>query len=714
MMEKVTLKVSGMSCAACSARIEKALSPMKGVRNVDAVFSSNMVSIEFDSDVTSIDAIKIALSKAGYPVMEKDVPDNSWNLRSILISATFTIILAIYAMGPMFGLEVPFHDEPAIYATVQLALTIPVLILCRKFYTKGIKALLSGSPTMDTLVSLGSGTAFIYSLYITFDTIFLDGAGSGLCYDSSAMILTLISVGKFLEFRSRIKADDAVRNLLSMVPEKTNVIRGGEEVRVPIDELVVGDTIIIRPGERVSADGTVIEGRSSIDESMLTGESNPVLKETGSPTFTGTMNIDGTILIEVTETGGNTMIADIANMMEDAKATKAPIARMADKVAAYFVPTVITIAVASALLWFIFGRSVAFSLNIAISVLVISCPCALGLATPLAITVGSGRTAEHGILFRDAASLEMVGRADSVILDKTGTITYGEPTVTAFSGSTSVLSAVAAGESMSEHPIGKAIVRYCIDNGAEPKEISDFEYTVGKGISFTCEGHRYTVGSPDLYGGEHDDVDDTCAHVSMDGSYAGVFNLSDGIRPESKEVVSLLKDRGMTVHMVTGDNEQAAGSVAKHTGIQSVIASALPADKIMAVKKLQATGHDVIMVGDGINDSPALAQADVGIAMGSGSNIALSTSDVVLMNNDLYNIPRAVDFGRAVLRNIKQNLFLAFCYNALCIPIAAGLPYLFGMAEFTHMPMLAAAAMSLSSLSVVSNALRLRRYRPGY
>ena len=714
MIERVTLKVNGMSCAACSARIEKAISPMKGVSKVEAVFSSNVVSIEYDPDIINLDSVKIALAKSGYPVAEKNVPDNSWNLKGIAISATLTIVLAIYAMGPMFGLDVPFHDNPAIYSTIQLALTVPVLYLCRKFYTKGIKALLSGSPVMDTLVSLGSGTAFLYSLYLTVDAILFEGTGTGLCYDSAAMILTLISVGKYLEFRSRIRADDAVQKLLDMVPEETNVIRDGKEVRIPIDELIVGDSIVVRPGERISADGTVIDGKSSVDESMLTGESAPVLKEKGSLAFTGTMNIDGTMMVSVTKVGGQTMIADIANMMEEAKATKAPIARMADKVAAYFVPTVMIIATVCALLWFISGRSLAFSLNIAISVLVISCPCALGLATPLAITVGSGRTAEHGILFRNAASLEKVGRADSVILDKTGTLTYGQPEVVGYTGPAELLPIIGAGESMSEHPIGKAIVRYCEENDKLAINVDDFEYTVGKGISFTNEGRRFTVGSADLYGGTNSDDRGTMAYVSVDGEPMGAFHLSDGIREESRNVVSLLVARDVSVHMVTGDNTVAAKDIAEQCGITSVTSNALPADKIMAVKKLQASGHDVIMVGDGINDSPALAQADVGIAMGSGSNIALSTSDVVLMNNDLYNIPRAIDFGRAVLRNIKQNLFLAFCYNAICIPIAAGLPYLLGMAEFSHMPMLAAAAMSCSSLSVVTNALRLRRYKPDY
>ena len=409
------------------------------------------------------------------------------------------------------------------------------------------------------------------------------------------------------------------------------------------------------------------------------------------------------------------MISEIAAMMEDAKATKAPVARMADKVASYFVPIVIAIAVTCGLLWFVGGKDVAFSLRIVISVLVISCPCALGLATPLAITVGSGKAAEHGILFRDATSLEMSGRIDSVIVDKTGTLTYGKPNVVSYTGDRKYLSLALAGENMSEHPVGKAISEYCIGEGIEPAEISDFGYEVGKGITFASGGDSIAMGSAARILGSEDVSDGmTHIHIAVNGEAVGEFVLTDGLRPESRRLVELLSEREIDVMMVSGDSEGAVNTVAEECGISKTVSGALPADKIMAVKKLQATGHDVMMVGDGINDSPALTQADVGVAMGSGTNIALSTSDVVLLNNDLYNIPRTVDYGRKTLGNIKQNLFLAFIYNAICIPIAAGLPYLLGMAEFTHMPMLAAAAMSLSSLSVVTNALRLRRYDPEY
>ena len=708
--ERKVLKVTGMSCAACSGRIEKALSQLKGVESVEAIFSSNMVTVVYDDGITTLDDIKSVLSKTGYPVLEKEQNVKVWNLRDIIICACISAALAVYAMGPMFGLDVPFSDEPGVYATIQLALAAPVLWLCRKFFIKGIPALIARSPTMDTLVSMGSGVAFVYSVYLTIEALFMDGTAESLCFDSAAMILTLISVGKYLEYNSRLKADDAVNQLLELIPDETSVIRDGKETVIPIDDLAVGDVVIVRPGGRIPADGSIISGRSSVNESMLTGESAAVDKDVGDKVYTGTVNLDGSFTFTVESTGEDTMISEIAAMMEEAKATKAPVARMADKVASYFVPTVITIAAACALAWFISGKDAAFSLRIMISVLVISCPCALGLATPLAITVGSGKAAEHGILFRDAASLEMSGRVDSVVIDKTGTLTFGRPTVVSYTGDRRYLAHALSGERASEHPIGKAIVEYCEKEGIEPSGMDNFEYIVGKGISFDTPDGRVELGASDA------SADDGMTHIviSVNGGTVGEFVLSDGLRPESERLVDLLKEREVGIMMVSGDSEGAVDTVAKEVGIDESVSKALPADKVHAIKVLQSKGHDVMMVGDGINDSPALTQADVGVAMGSGTNIALSTSDVVLLNDDLYNIPRTVDYGRKTLKNIKENLFLAFCYNAICIPIAAGLPYLLGMAEFTHMPMLAAAAMSLSSLSVVTNALRLRRYDPEY
>ena len=716
MIQKTVLKVSGMSCAACSARIEKALSPIKGIESVEAVFSSNMVSVTYDDDVVKPERIKEVLAKAGYPVLEKDRLDNSWNPVHIVVSGILTVILFIYAMGPMFGLNVPFTDSPVIYSVIQFILATPVVILGRKFFVKGIPALLHKSPTMDTLVSLGSGTAYLYSCYITVCILLgMKDSVSGICFDSAAMIITLISVGKYMEFRSRVKADDAVDKLLTLIPDETNVIRDGIEITIKTDDLAIGDVVIVRPGERISADGIVIEGRTSVNESMLTGESVPIVKDVGSQVFTGTVNTDGSVKFRVTGIGGDTVISEIVKLLEDAKATKAPVARMADRVASVFVPTVIAIAVISGLLWFISGKTVGFALNVMISVLVISCPCALGLATPMAVTVGSGKAAEHGILFRNAAALEMCGRIDSVILDKTGTVTEGVPKVESYIGDVSVLSAVMAAESKSEHPIGKAIVKYCEENGITPAEIYDFEYTVGKGIRFVSDGRMVTAGSSDLYDGDGIEEEGfTTVFISSDSQPVGKFVLSDGIRNEAIDAVSILHERGIQVSMVSGDNESSVKRVADICNISQYTAGALPQDKVTAVKRLQAKGHDVMMVGDGVNDSPALAQADAGVAMGSGSDIALGSSDVVILNDDILSIPRAVDYGRKTLGNVKQNLFLAFCYNVVCIPIAAGLPYLFGIAEFSHMPMIAAAAMSLSSLSVVSNALRLRRFDPDY
>lgn len=715
MSERIVLKVGGMSCAACSGRIEKALGGLKGVERSEAIFSSGMVTVEYDPDVVGLEEIKAVLSKTGYPVLEKDQNIKVWNLRDVWACACISVVLAIYAMGPMFGLEVPLHDNPGAYAVVQLALACPVLWLCRKFFIKGIPALIGRSPTMDTLVSLGSGCAFAYSLYLTADALFLGGSGAGLCYDSAAMILTLISVGKYLEYNSRLKANDAVNQLLELIPDETNIIRNGEEVTVRIQDLVVGDTVIVRPGGRIPADGTVVSGHTSVDESMLTGESAPAEKKTGDQVYTGTVNTDGTITFEVVKTGGETMISEIAAMMEDAKATKAPVARLADKVASYFVPAVILIAAVSGLLWFASGRDAAFSLRIAISVLVISCPCALGLATPLAITVGSGKAAEHGILFRDAASLEMSGRIGTVVVDKTGTLTFGRPHVVSYVGETRYLALAMAGEILSEHPVGRAVVDYCENEGIAPAEISRFEYEVGRGISFDSDIGRVSIGSAAACGCDRTSDDGmTHIYISVGGDVVGEFVMTDGLRPESARLVELLKERDVDILMVSGDCDEAVKAVAGECGIERTVSGALPGDKVREIKKLQARGGDVMMVGDGINDSPALTQADVGVAMGSGTNIALSTSDVVLLNDDLYNIPRTIDYGRRTLGNIRQNLFLAFVYNAICIPIAAGLPYLLGMAEFDHMPMLAAAAMSLSSLSVVTNALRLRRFDPEY
>ena len=714
MISKITIKVSGMSCAACSSRIEKELSKLNGIINVNAVFSNNIVSVEYDDEKITQEKIKQTLEKIGYSPIEKQKNESEWKLNNILISAILTIILSIYAMGPMFGLNVPFENDHLIYSLIQLILTIPVLWLCRKFFIKGIPALISRSPTMDSLVALGSGTAFVYSLYLTMSIATNSTLSHSLCYDSVAMILTLISVGKFLEFRSREKADDAVKKLLSLVPETAHVKRNNKEIEVKIEDVENEEILIVRPGERIPADGTIIEGNTSINESMLTGESLPVMKNIGNFVYAGTLNIDGYFEMKISTVGEGTVLSDIINLMEEAKATKAPVARTADKIASVFVPVVIFIALVSGILWYISGKTVGFSLNIVISVLVISCPCALGLATPLAITVGAGKATEFGILYRDATSLEKSGKINSIIFDKTGTLTKGELKVEQYVGDNDCLPYVLSGEMKSEHPIGNAIVKYCQDNNISEKPISNFEYNVGKGISFVVDDDNYIIGSPNLFDEDIENDGNTHILVYKNNKKIGKFLISDSIRDEAKNVVKILNEKEIEMMIVTGDNAPVAENIGKKIGIENIYANALPTDKVEAVKSKQIKEKDVMMVGDGINDSPALAQSNLGVALSSGSNIALSSSDVVLLNDDLYNIPRIIDFGKQVLKNIKENLFLAFCYNVVCIPIAAGLPYLFGMEEFTHMPMIAALAMSLSSLSVVTNALRLRFFNPKY
>ena len=720
---KTVIKVDGMSCAACSARIEKALKKDPGIKESYANFSNNTVSVTYDDEATDLEGISRLIEGAGYEVIregEERVDRSSAVLRSLLVSIAFAIPVVFLAMGPMFGLDLGIDGKTS--AILQLVLSVPVIIAGRRFFLKGIPALISRSPTMDTLVALGSGTAFVYSTILAILIVTDNGSGH-LYFESAVTIIALVSVGKFFESRSKERTKDAVNGLKNLAPKEARVIRDGREVMVPIVELVLGDVIQVRPGEMIFADAKIVTGDTSVDESMLTGESMPVHKTVGDSIYGGTVNVNGTVTAEVSAIGDDSVLSRIIGMIEDAQSTKAPVARMADRVAAKFVPAVIIIAFAAMAIWLIAGKDIAFALTVMISVLVISCPCALGLATPLAITVGTGKGAEYGILYKDASSLEYSGRVDTVILDKTGTVTEGSPVVTAIYPeelSNDILSAACTAEQRSEHPIGKAIMSYCSDNGIVPGQSDDFVFETGSGISCMYNGSKITVGN----GGSHDvsgfsdralelsRTGATVIYVSVDDRAIGLIAVSDRIKPESASAVSSLLEMGIGVKMVTGDNQITASAVASEVGIDDVISGAKPEDKVMAVKKLQATEHNVAMAGDGINDAPALTQADIGMAIGSGTDIAMDSSDVVLMNDDIRSIPAAIEIGRATLRNIKENLFFAFCYNAVCIPIAAGLPYLFGVSLIHEMPMIAAAAMSMSSISVVTNALRLRRFRP--
>jgi len=721
---KEVIKVDGMSCAACSARIEKALKKDQGILESYANFTNNTVSVTYDDERTDRSRISALIEGAGYDVIGegKEAPDRSSAvLRSLLVSVIFAIPVVILAMGPMMGLDLGLDAK--VSAVLQLLLSIPVVIAGRRFFLRGIPALISRSPTMDTLVALGSGTAFVYSVIVTI-LILTDNGSAHLYFESAVMIIALVSVGKFFESRSRERTKDAVNGLKDLAPKEARVVRDGKEVMVPVSELVLGDIIQIRPGERIFADAVVIDGETSVDESMLTGESMPVTKGKGDSIYGGTANVNGTVTAEVSAVGEDSALSRIIKMIEDAQSTKAPIARMADRVAARFVPAVIIIALAACAVWLIAGKDIVFALTVMISVLVISCPCALGLATPLAITVGTGKGAEYGILYKDATSLERAGRVDSIILDKTGTVTEGSPTVTAVyprEKEDEILRAACTVEQRSEHPLGRAIVSFCSEKGIVPDDADEFTFETGSGVSCVAGGRKMTAGNSDSAGDvamfadkakELSGEGATVIYVSADGSVLGMIAISDKVRDDSASAVSSLVGMGVGVRMVTGDNEITARAVASKVGIEDVIAGAKPEDKVMAVKKMQAVGHDVAMAGDGINDAPALVQSDLGMAIGSGTDIAMDSSDVVLMNDDIRTIPAALEIGRATLKNIKENLFFAFCYNAVCIPIAAGLPYVFGVSLIHEMPMIAAAAMSLSSISVVTNALRLKTFRP--
>ncbi len=727
---KASVKTTGMSCAACSARIEKELAKMPGVVSAHADFADNRVTVEYDGDVLKETDISVAIRKLGYGTLEGNEEEigearrrEAASLkRGLWISAIFTIVLMVFAMGPMFGLKLPLHDRPLEYALLELALCIPVLISGRRFYIRGIPALLRGGPTMDSLVSVGTLAAVVYSLFATYQIFCGAGSLHSLYYDSAAMIITLVSVGKYMEAGSLVKTDEALRGLAGMAPDTANIERGAGISAVPISEVAVDDIAVVKPGEKVSVDGVVIDGETYIDESMLTGESMPVLKSLGAHVFCGTINTSGSIRVRVTDVGGDTALNKIMQMVRDARGSKAPVSRVADRVAAVFVPAVILIAAAAGVLWFLAGRGFEFALVTFISVLVISCPCALGLATPMAVTVGTGRSAEFGILFRTAAALEMAGRVTDIVLDKTGTLTEGRPRVVNVSpvgDEGEFISIMASAELHSEHPIGKAIVAYAESAGIAIAGPESFEAVVGKGITCKVAGKDVVAGNASLLEDRGIPVGDagcgtTCVHMAVDGTYAGFLSVSDPVKPQSAEAVSMLKAMDVNVVMVTGDSKASAESVAAIVGIDKYVSGALPGDKVSAVKRMQARGSDVAVAGDGINDSPALVQSDLGIAVSNGTDITMDSADVVLLNDDVRHIPSVLHIGRTVLKNIRQNLFFAFCYNAVCIPIAAGLPVLLGAGEFMQMPMLAALAMSLSSVSVVSNALRLRRMKLPY
>jgi len=649
------------------------------------------------------------------------------------ISIIFTIPVLIISMGPMVGMPLPNIVDPMInafnFSLLQLILTLPIMVVSWEYFQKGFKTLFKGHPNMDSLIALGTASAFVYSLAATIRT----GLGYGnfsdlLYYEVTGVILTLHTLGLFLEERSKGQMSSAIEKLVNLAPKTARVIRNGVEQEITVDEVALGDVIRVRPGESMPVDGVVVEGRTSVDESMLTGESIPVEKESGDEVIGASINKNGSIDYRATRVGSDTTLSQIIKLVEDAQGSKAPIARMADIITGYFVPIVIALAVLAGIAWLIAGQSGIFVLSVIITTLVIACPCALGLATPTSIMVGTGKGAEHGVLIKSGEALETTHNLDTIVFDKTGTLTEGKPIVTdilvtPLITKENLLYYAASGETGSEHPLGEAIVQKSKEENMTLAKPDHFEAIPGHGIRVEIEGKDMYIGNRklmleqkiDLSSMEKEsdrlaDEGKTPMYLSVDGELAGIIAVADTLKENSMKAVKELRRRGVEVIMITGDNKRTAKAIAKQVGIDSVLSEVLPEDKAEEVKKLQEAGKKVAMVGDGINDAPALAQADVGIAVGSGTDVAIESADIVLMRNDLTAVLTAIDLSHATLRNIKQNLFWAFAYNLVGIPVAMGLLYIFGGPLMS--PMFAAVAMSFSSVSVLLNALRLRRFKP--
>lgn len=710
---KSVFNITGMSCAACAARVDKAVSAVRGVQSVAVNLLKNTMRVEYDEKTVSPAVIVSAVERAGYGARvfgeKQPAEQRSENLEGrLIVSVCATLFLMTLTMGGMIGLPVSEMSAES-FGLTQFLSALVVLFANADFFKKGFKTLFAGAPTMDSLIALGAGAAVTYSVAGLYQK------QTALYFESAAMILTLVLFGRYLEAGAKSKTAQAIAELASLAPQTAVVLKNGTEQTVAIADLAVGDLIVVKTGERVAADGVVVEGAASVDESALTGESLPVQKTVGDTVKTATFAVSGRIVLRAEKIGRDTALAQIIRLVDEATSSKAPIARLADKISGVFVPVVITAAVLTFAVWMLCGAGTAFALEKAIAVLVISCPCALGLATPTAIMVGTGRGAKAGVLFKSAQALEAVGRADVIALDKTGTITVGKPVVTDILGDEDeVLRLAAALETQSEHPLGRAIIERA--GNLDLPAVSGFKQIVGRGITGVINGELCAVGNaaaaidnPFAAGAEQwKEQAKTALFVIKSGKTIGAIAVADKVKADAKAAVERLEKAKVSVVMLTGDNEKTARAVAKQAGISAVFAEMSPQDKDAEILALQQGGHTVVMAGDGINDAPALARADVGMAMGRGTDVALDCADVVLTNNDLFSVVFAVELGRAVLKNIKENLFWAFFYNAVGIPVAAGVLYpCFGI---TLSPMIAAAAMSCSSISVVLNALRLRRF----
>ncbi|WP_167957131.1 heavy metal translocating P-type ATPase [Anaerosporobacter faecicola] len=750
-MKEVTLQINGMTCAACSSGVERTVRKQAGVETCEVNLTTAKARIVYDEKQITLDTIKAKIEKAGFEPkdIEKGAEDHTRkeedeqleSAKRRLISAILLAIPLLYlSMGHMlpFPIYVPewiSMEHPMNFALAQLILTIPILYLGRNFYIVGFKTLAKGNPNMDSLVAIGTTSAFLYSLVMTIRIPTSEHAVHNLYYESAAVVITLIMLGKFLEKRSKSKTSGAIKKLLELTPDTACLIHNNEEKIIPVEQLQVGDLVVIKPGNKIPMDGIVTTGNSSVDESMLTGESIPVEKQAEDEVIGGSINYNGVLYVRITRTGEDTTLSKIIKLIEDAQGKKAPIAKIADKVAGYFVPTVMGIAIVAAIVWLLMGYELAFVLKIFVSVLVIACPCALGLATPTAIMVGTGLGASNGILIKSGEALETTHKVTAVVLDKTGTITNGKPQVTdliSHSYAPNELLMIAAQvEAASDHPLANAIVGQAKvvkkqennwENWIQEQKylVEDFINLSGKGVEATFSNGKSILIGNDKILAEHE-VDmktyeeqanmlamqaKTPMYVAMDQELIGLIGVADTIKSTSREAIESIKKLGATVYMLTGDNQRTAEHIGEQVHVDHVIAEVLPGDKAEVVRNLQMEGNVVMMVGDGINDAPALVQADIGMAIGSGSDVAIESGDIVLMKSDLRDVYKAIRLSKLTIRNIKENLFWAFFYNMIGIPVAAGVFY--GLDHMLLSPMLAGFAMSLSSVCVVGNALRLR------
>lgn len=752
---KQKFDVTGMTCSACSAHVEKSVSKLEGVQCVNVNLLQNSMVVEYDDNALGTTDIIHAVESGGYgasvqgETKTQETPKNvaaeemHHMKRRLIASFCFLIPLFYISMGHMMGAPLPailLGDENVmIFALTQLFLTIPVLIINKKYYVVGFKALWNRAPNMDSLIALGSAASVVYSVFAIYSMAYAMGHGDlmtahhygmELYFESAAMILTLITVGKYMETRSKGKTSEAISKLMDLAPKTATVLRGGVEQEIPVEDVVTGDTIIVKPGQRIPVDGKIIEGFSAVDESAITGESIPVEKQVGDTVIGATVNKSGYFRMTATRVGKDTTLSQIIALVEEAGASKAPIAKLADKVSGVFVPVVITIAVLAAVIWFVAGNQpFSFALSIGIAVLVISCPCALGLATPTAIMVGTGKGAEYGILVKSAESLEIAHQVQTVVLDKTGTLTEGKPVVTDVVLAKGILrnrllKQAAAVEALSEHPLAEAIVAYTKEKEVAFEKAENLTATAGQGVEADVAGKHILAGNLKMMQergiqlGEWEakavelaEAGKTPLFFVENETFLGIVALADTLKPTSKAAVDAFHQMGIEVVMLTGDNKRTAEAIARELDIQ-VIAEVLPQDKEREVRRLQEQGKKVAMIGDGINDAPALMRADVGVAIGAGTDVAMESADIILMKSDLMDAVTAIELSHATIRNIKENLFWAFFYNACGIPLAAGVFYPF--LEWKLNPMFAAAAMSFSSAFVVGNALRLRLFRPKY